>query len=77
MPNALTMKPGAGRKTAPPKRGKDQALPTTTMDAAAVKFRDDLAGEDRDIAGEKRGPAWFRKRYPPKAAGGARRTSVA
>lgn len=76
MPNAWTMRPGAGRKAAPPVRDKKRALPATRMDAAAAGVADDLAGERRDVNGEDRGPAWLRRRYPPRPAGGADRKTV-
>lgn len=76
MPNALTMKPGAGRKASPPVRDRTQALPTTTNDAATAKFKDTLAGSERDVGGGARGPNWLRRRYPAKPAGGAARKAV-
>lgn len=76
MPDALRMKPGAGRRAAPPVRSKRQELPPTGMDASTTEVRDTLAGEARDVNGEERGPKWLRKRYPPKKAGGAARVDV-
>jgi hypothetical protein len=61
MPNAWTMRPGAGRKAAPPKRDKPQAWAGRHyVDANAAQVADTLRGAEGDVLHEQRGPAWLR-----------------
>lgn len=82
MPNALTMRPGAGRKAAPPKRPtRGAATPsketTQRYDAQAVHDADTLGGDARDVAKERRGPPWLRERLGGEPdAGGTKRVTV-